>query len=73
MFFGHIGADDEGHGLTHEQFLKVFSTGNGFTSGCGIEYSESDLVRKDTRGDKDPITGTDYLAGNLDRAADSLV
>ena len=48
MFSGKIGTGEEESGLTHEQFLEVFSTGNGFTSGCGIEYPENLLVQKST-------------------------
>jgi phenol 2-monooxygenase len=46
MFSGKMGAgqDEGGGGLTHEEFLKVFRTGGGFTSGCGIEYKPSCLV-----------------------------
>ncbi|KAI5859228.1 FAD binding domain-containing protein [Tricharina praecox] len=33
-------------GLSHEDFFKVFHTGCGFTSGCGIEYEQSSLVEK---------------------------
>ncbi len=47
MFSGKMGEES---GLTHEQFLEVFRTGGGFTSGCGIEYREGVLVDKDTRG-----------------------
>lgn len=43
MFSGKIGQE---HGLTHEEFLHVFKTGGGFTSGCGIEYREGLLVVK---------------------------
>ncbi|RPB11815.1 hypothetical protein P167DRAFT_188824 [Morchella conica CCBAS932] len=43
MFSGKIGAET---GLTHEKFVKVFSTGSGFTSGCGIQYREGLLVAK---------------------------
>jgi phenol 2-monooxygenase (NADPH) len=39
MFSGQIGSDSAVQGLTHEQFLKVFSDGSGFTSGCGIAGS----------------------------------
>ncbi|KAM5455175.1 putative phenol 2-monooxygenase (NADPH) [Microsporum audouinii] len=64
MFSGKIGASDaEGSGLTHEQFLEVFRTGNGFTSGCGIEYPESMIVDKTV--DETVVNGTDYLAGIL--------
>lgn len=66
MFSGKIGATgDAAGGLTHEQFLEVFSRGNGFTSGCGIEYPENMTVIRDLGGAKDPIHGTDYLSGVL--------
>lgn len=67
MFSGKIGASEDGaEGLTHEQFLEVFSTGNGFTSGCGIEYPGSLMVDKASDGGaENPITGTDYLSGVL--------
>ena len=64
MFSGKIGPEDDNEGgLTHEQFLEVFSTGNGFTSGCGIEYPEHLLVRKNSS--ESLIAGTDYLSGVL--------
>ena len=64
MFSGKIGSEeDQEGGLTHEQFLEVFSTGNGFTSGCGIEYPENLLVDKTSPGEL--IEGTDYLSGVL--------
>jgi phenol 2-monooxygenase len=63
MFSGKIGAEEGKEGLTHEQFLNVFSTGNGFTSGCGVEYPENLLVQKNTS--EGPVTGTDYLSGIL--------
>jgi len=63
MFSGQIGAEGEEEGLTHEQFLEVFSTGNGFTSGCGIEYPDSDLVLKERANS--PVHGTDFLSGVL--------
>ncbi|OJJ70025.1 hypothetical protein ASPBRDRAFT_76652 [Aspergillus brasiliensis CBS 101740] len=64
MFSGKIGAAEDGaDGLTHEQFLEVFSTGNGFTSGCGIEYPESPIVQKMPDAErKNPVEGTDYLS-----------
>lgn len=48
MFSGAIGATDHDEtvsSLTHEQFLQVFRDGSGFTSGCGIQYSESVVVQ----------------------------
>ena len=64
MFSGKMGSEeDKEGGLTHEQFLEVFSTGNGFTSGCGIEYPENLLVDKTISDGL--IEGTDYLSGVL--------
>ncbi|OGM42089.1 phenol monooxygenase [Aspergillus bombycis] len=67
MFSGKIGSREDGvEGLTHDQFLEVFSTGNGFTSGCGIEYPENLIVEKELGQDiKNPVIGTDYLSGIL--------
>ncbi|KAJ5123080.1 hypothetical protein N7448_009177 [Penicillium atrosanguineum] len=66
MFSGKIGASEDGvGGLTHDQFLEVFSRGNGFTSGCGIEYPDNITAVRDLRGEKNPIKGTDYLSGVL--------
>ncbi|RAK96857.1 putative efflux pump antibiotic resistance protein [Aspergillus ibericus CBS 121593] len=64
MFSGKIGGAEHGvDSLTHEQFLEVFSTGNGFTSGCGIEYPDNLTVQKTlSEGVKNPIEGTDYLS-----------
>jgi hypothetical protein len=63
MFSGKISSEDGKQALTHEQFLEVFSTGNGFTSGCGIEYPENITVEKSLA--TNPIKGTDYLHGIL--------
>lgn len=66
MFSGKIGASEDGvGGLTHAQFLQVFSRGNGFTSGCGIEYPVNVAVVRDLNGGNHPIRGTDYLSGIL--------
>ena len=66
MFSGKIGASEDGvGGLTHDQFLEVFSRGNGFTSGCGIEYPDNLTAVRDLEGKENPITGTDYLSGIL--------
>ncbi|CAI7612485.1 unnamed protein product [Penicillium manginii] len=65
MFSGKIGASGDGvGGLTHEEFMQVFSRGNGFTSGCGIEYPENIAVNRDDSA-RNPISGEDYLAGIL--------
>ncbi|ODH26657.1 hypothetical protein ACO22_04489 [Paracoccidioides brasiliensis] len=68
MFSGKIGAanvasGNGANGLSHDQFLDVFNTGNGFTSGCGIEYPENPLVEKNYA--MNPIENTDYLSGIL--------
>lgn len=66
MFSGKIGASqDNANGLTHEEFLEVFSRGNGFTSGCGIEYPENIAVDRTLKDQDNPISGTDYLSGIL--------
>lgn len=56
MFSGKIGAET---GLTHEQFVEVFRTGGGFTSGCGIRYKEGVLVAEGEEGvGKEDATGS---------------
>lgn len=66
LFSGHF--DDQGEsGLSHEEFIQVFYTGNGFSSGCGVEYPENILVVRDFTGGivSNPIQGEDYLSGVL--------
>lgn len=67
MFSGKMGSEQDGiEGLTHDQFLDVFSTGNGFTSGCGVEYPENPIVNRTVEKDgKNPVQGTDLLSGIL--------
>ena len=67
MFSGQIGAaDPQANNLTHEQFLKVFSDGSGFTSGCGIQYPDSLLVHDHGFScTENPVVGNDYLHGTL--------
>ncbi|KAI5306681.1 hypothetical protein KEM56_007664 [Ascosphaera pollenicola] len=62
MFSGKISTEADS-GLSHEDFLRVFSEGNGFTSGCGIEYPESHIVDKQYK--RSPITSTNYNTGIL--------
>lgn len=68
MFSGQMGATE---GLTQEEFQQVFKLGNGFTSGCGVEYPENMLVIRDELDDDvkskspNPVTGTDYISGIL--------
>lgn len=69
MFSGKMSSGKEGQeaemSLTHEQFLEVFSTGSGFTSGCGIQYQESKLVQHFKRGSSELSTTQDLLNGKL--------
>lgn len=80
MFSGQFSEAEtaEAGGLSHDEFLKIFLDGNGFTSGCGIEYPESQLVKDSCKADmgKSLITGTDFLGGTLKagrRVIDSIV
>jgi phenol 2-monooxygenase (NADPH) len=76
MFSGQMESEGAAEELTHEQFLKVFSDGSGFTSGCGIEYSSSTVVQDTSAQSSSPITGSDYLQGTLRpgrRLLDSVV
>ncbi|EUC41785.1 hypothetical protein COCMIDRAFT_8539 [Bipolaris oryzae ATCC 44560] len=46
IFSGKLGAADSAvSGLTHEEFLRVFTENSGFTSGCGLQYQSSILIR----------------------------
>ncbi|KAF2659394.1 putative phenol monooxygenase [Lophiostoma macrostomum CBS 122681] len=67
MFSGRIGpADAEAAaGLTHEEFLRVFSEGNGFTSGCGIQYEPNRLIRVPIESRLSSSPSGDPLCGSL--------
>lgn len=68
MFSGQIGSTDaEASGLTHEEFLRVFSEGSGFTSGCGLRYKPSRLVKatEDAFLGKSTATNGDMPRGEL--------
>jgi hypothetical protein len=66
MFSGKIGApEDNVRQLTRDEFREVFSRGNGFYTGCGIEYPENITVDRSLDSDSSPIHGTDYLSGLL--------
>ncbi|RAO66308.1 uncharacterized protein BHQ10_002320 [Talaromyces amestolkiae] len=60
MFSGQIGAEKSVEGLTHDEFLKVFSDGSGFTSGCGVEYAPSIIV--DQVSDPETIAHVDAIS-----------
>ncbi|KAF9892487.1 hypothetical protein FE257_001596 [Aspergillus nanangensis] len=64
IFSGQV--DTAGSGMSHAEFVQTFNTGNGFTSGCGVEYNDSMIVVRDFSTDSpDPVQGTDYLSGIL--------
>ena len=63
MFSGKVG---ETESLTQKEFQEAFKLGNGFTSGCGVEYPENMIVLRDNLDSPmSPVTGTDYLSGIL--------
>ncbi|KAJ5620588.1 hypothetical protein N7510_004572 [Penicillium lagena] len=63
MFSGKMGTTE---GLTQEEFQQAFKLGNGFTSGCGIEYPENMIVVRDgLDGSASSKAGADYLSGIL--------
>ncbi|QKX59642.1 uncharacterized protein TRUGW13939_06779 [Talaromyces rugulosus] len=59
--------NEEEASISHADFVELFNTGNGFTSGCGVEYPSNLLVLKDFPGGDcfNPVQGTNYLAGIL--------
>ncbi|KAM0493242.1 hypothetical protein ACHAP8_009428 [Fusarium lateritium] len=66
MFSGRIGsADAETSGLTHEEFLRVFSEGSGFTSGCGLQYKSGKLVQTLNEESQKGLFRGDPLSGAL--------
>jgi phenol 2-monooxygenase (NADPH) len=66
MFSGKIGSSDPTlTDLTHEEFLRVFSEGSGFTSGCGLEYGPSVIVKSLEGPNGNPVTKNEPLKGTL--------
>lgn len=65
-FSDQLGTSGSKSGLSHAEFVNIFNTGNGFTSGCGVEYVESLAVERSlsTNGEP-PVRGDDFLAGIL--------
>jgi phenol 2-monooxygenase len=65
IFSGKMGSEDSTTtGLTHEEFLRVFREGSGFTSGCGLHYKPSRLVRTSV-GLQSNLSTDDLLGGAL--------
>jgi phenol 2-monooxygenase len=66
MFSGQIADQDPSvKGLTHDEFVTVFRGGSGFTSGCGIEYESSVLVKRMEPLKDGPVIRHDPLSGTL--------
>ena len=66
MFSGQIGSDNPSvKDLTHEEFLKVFSDGSGFTSGCGLGYEPSAIVKPYEGRNANPVTKNEPVEGTL--------
>jgi len=66
MFSGQIKLTDaEVVGLTHEEFLRVFSEGSGFTSGCGLQYQPNKLVKTPALSQLNTFPTGDPLCGTL--------
>lgn len=65
-FSDQLGTAGSKSGLSHAEFVNIFNTGNGFTSGCGVEYVESLAVERglSTKGEP-PVRGGDFLSGIL--------
>ncbi|PYH86793.1 thioredoxin-like protein, partial [Aspergillus uvarum CBS 121591] len=66
-FSDKVGTADSKSGISHAEFVDMFSTGCEFTSGCGVEYVENLAVdRTPSPGTAKPVvSGHDYLSGIL--------
>ncbi|KAH6643237.1 putative phenol monooxygenase [Boeremia exigua] len=66
IFSGKFGSRDSAmSGLTHKEFLRVFKEGSGFTSGCGLHYKPSRLIRIPAGSLTRLLTNDDMLCGAL--------
>jgi phenol 2-monooxygenase len=66
VFSGKIRlGDSAAAGITHEEFLRVFREGSGFTSGCGLHYKPSRLVRTPVEPQSDLPRTDNPLSGTL--------
>jgi hypothetical protein len=65
-FSDKVGTLESKSGVSHAEFVDMFDTGNGFTSGCGVEYAENLAVdRAIAEGGRQPVSGDDFLSGVL--------
>lgn len=65
LFSGKISSDSSNGGLSHEEFLKVFREGSGFTSGCGLQYQPSTIVKTSEGAPNPRPPERDLLSGFL--------
>ncbi|KAL3483124.1 FAD binding domain-containing protein [Aspergillus germanicus] len=65
-FSDKVGTAESKSGLSHAEFVDLFNTGCGFTSGCGVEYVENPAVdRSVAEGSTPVVSGDDFLSGIL--------
>jgi len=65
LFSGKIATDSSTSGLSHEEFLRVFKEGSGFTSGCGLQYRSSIICKVPTKPLLTKSLTHDFLNGTL--------
>lgn len=66
MFSGKIDPNNSSlECLTHDEFLRVFNEGSGFTSGCGLQYHPGILVKTLEESGMSTIPAGDPLYGSL--------
>jgi hypothetical protein len=65
-FSDKVGTAESKSGLSHAEFVDLFNTGCGFTSGCGVEYVENLAVERSVADGSTPVvSGDDFLSGIL--------
>ncbi|KAL2821312.1 thioredoxin-like protein [Aspergillus cavernicola] len=66
-FSDKVGTAESKSGISHAEFVNMFNTGCGFTSGCGVEYVENLAVDRSlpADGSRNPVSGDDFLSGIL--------
>ncbi|KAB8256291.1 FAD binding domain-containing protein [Aspergillus pseudonomiae] len=64
-FSDKVGTTESKSGISHSDFVDLFSTGCGFTSGCGVEYANNLAVDRPSIARSSPIVGDDYISGIL--------
>ncbi|PLB45061.1 hypothetical protein P170DRAFT_450097 [Aspergillus steynii IBT 23096] len=65
-FSDKVGTAESKSGLSHSEFVDLFSSGCGFTSGCGVEYVGNLAVDKSSVVRSHPVAGeSEFLWGIL--------